>query len=636
MHKRFLLLVLACLPFSLPARAADNPYLQALIAHARTLHLADAPEWHALLHYRPNLLLPGVTGDADDPNFYNAPDGKTNPESELEATLAAFFSNIKETDTVQNPQCRFIARYQWLKQELHFDPTQLPEHTCARYHAWRAALNPTSLTLVFPSAYINNPSSMFGHTLLRVDGADQTDQTRLLAYAINYAVNPHGDSGPAFIVKSLIGSYPGDFSIAPYYLKVKEYNDIEDRDMWEYQLNFTPAEIERLLEHAWELGPIKFDYYFFDDNCAYELLSLFDVARPSLHLTDQFHGYVIPTDTLRAVAAQRGMVRRVTFRPANGTILRYRLNRMTEHERVLVEGLADGDLQANLVETQALPAAEQAELIETAYDYVRYEYAAGHRLQAESAQRSHDLLLARSRVPYDRPVAAVPTPAVSPDKGHKTTRVAVGFGTKDGRAFQELEWRPAYHDVLDADGGYTFGAQINFLNVALRHYARDDRAVIDRAALVDIVSLSPRDRFFKPISWKFNTGYAREQLAKNDTVGVFRSNGGAGFGVAPWNGAIAYVFAETTLDVSGGLQRRYALGVGPSVGLLAQVTPRWKVHLFARALDYGLGDVHRAREVSFEQNVALNAQNALRLRLSRREERGYAWNTALLSWHLFF
>jgi hypothetical protein len=58
----------------------------------------------------------------------------------------------------------------------------LPAEPCERFQSWFKELNPASMTLIFPSAYMNNPSSMFGHLLLRVDQKGQTEQTRLLAY----------------------------------------------------------------------------------------------------------------------------------------------------------------------------------------------------------------------------------------------------------------------------------------------------------------------------------------------------------------------------------------------------------------------------------------------------------------------
>ena len=49
------------------------------------MKLAEYPEWHALLHYRTTLLIGDVESEADDPNFFASPEGKTDSEAELEA-----------------------------------------------------------------------------------------------------------------------------------------------------------------------------------------------------------------------------------------------------------------------------------------------------------------------------------------------------------------------------------------------------------------------------------------------------------------------------------------------------------------------------------------------------------------------
>lgn len=629
-----LLLLLNVLGWAAPA-AADDDYARQLIAQARAENLADSRQWRALLHYRDNLLLPGVTGQADDPRFYLAAGGKTDPHAELDATLAAFFAPpIIETDTEQHPQCRFIARYQWLDEVLRFDAARLPPQPCQRFREWRVALNASALTLVFPSAYINNPSSMFGHTLLRVDAADQDERTRLLGYAVNYAVSPGGDNGVLFILKSLIGAYPGTFSLSPYYVKVKEYSDMENRDIWEYRLNFTQQEIDRLLMHAWELGPTRFDYYFFDENCAYHLLSLFEVARPSLELTGRFRGWVIPVDTVRLLAEQSGMLAEVVYRPANNTRLRDRLARLTVAERHAVDRLLEDESPDAVL--QDFPAERRAPLLEAAYAVLRYQDGEGRREHAEAARLSRHLLLTRSRLPAGEEAVAPAVPAVRPDQGHPTRRLAVSVGRDHGRDFQGLAFRPAYNDLLDPAGGYTEGAQINFMDVAVRHEPGRGHLSLEKLTLVDIYSLAPRDGFFKPVSWKINTGLARTRLNDHERVAVYRTNGGAGLALGNWNRAVVYGFVEGTLDVSGELERNYALGIGPSAGLFFHFHPAWKLNLYARWQDYQLGDRHREREIGLEQSISLNRRHALRLALSDGRERKIEFTSASLAWHWYF
>ena len=244
----------------------------------------------------------------------------------MDATLASFYSQVAETPERQNPQCRFIARRAWLDAELHFDRARLPWRDCPRYEEWHAAMNAATLTLVFASAYLNNPSSMYGHTLLRVDARDQNDRTRLLAYTINFAADTNETNGLTFAVKGLLGGYAGTFSVLPYYIKVREYNDMENRDLWEYELALTPEEVERVLRHAWELLSAYFQYFFFDENCSYHLLGLLQVARPELELTPPFRWWALPTDTVRAITKSPGLVARTVYRPANATIIAARLN----------------------------------------------------------------------------------------------------------------------------------------------------------------------------------------------------------------------------------------------------------------------------------------------------------------------
>ncbi|RJT69815.1 DUF4105 domain-containing protein, partial [Escherichia coli] len=52
---------------------------------------------------------------------------------------------------------------------------------------------------------------------------------------------------------------------------------------------------------VWELKQVRFDYYFFDENCSFRLLELMEIARPGIELTEQFPLTAIPTDTVRLV-----------------------------------------------------------------------------------------------------------------------------------------------------------------------------------------------------------------------------------------------------------------------------------------------------------------------------------------------
>ncbi len=85
-------------------------------------------------------------------------------------------------------------------------------------------------------------------------------------------------------MKGLLGLFRGDFRKVPFHFKVREYNDFESRDLWEYELAFSPAELELFAAHLWELGSTYFAYYYLSENCWYHVLASIEVVRPELDL----------------------------------------------------------------------------------------------------------------------------------------------------------------------------------------------------------------------------------------------------------------------------------------------------------------------------------------------------------------
>jgi hypothetical protein len=616
--------------------STDNAYLAKLIAKSKQLQLAERPEWLKLVHYVPNLLASGVHGLVDSPGFYNAPDGKINPQAELEATLTSFYSEIEESNEQQNPQCLFVARYSWLNQQLAFDPQRLPQHECKRFKQWHAALDPSGLTLIFASAYLNSPSSMYGHTLMRVDAKDQDEHTRLLAYAVNFAANTNETNGLLFAVNGLFGGYPGAFSILPYYAKVREYSNLENRDLWEYRLNLTPEEVDRVLMHAWELGSIYFQYFFFDENCSYHLLALLQVARPELDFTSQFRWWAIPSDTIRAITRHSELVREVVYRPSNATVIRHELSLMKPQERRLVKELSVRRISLNDPELSALAGDRAAAVLEAGQDYISYRRAAGKNDVSEPTALARELLTARSQLGTVAQTPDVPVPKVRPDQGHGSSRAVLGAGRKDGSNFQELQARATYHDIMDSDGGYARGAQIEFFSLALRHYDFGTTRV-EQFTPINILSLSPRDDFFQPMSWKIEAGWQRVRIRDGSETLAFSLDGSIG---GTWsnqhNTLLWYALLDGSSRIDADLVNGYALGSGASVGGLFDFNPRWRIHGYARSLRYFLGQQDTPVTLGIEQRYTLGSDSALRLDISRNRELQWTYNSGSLSVLFYF
>jgi hypothetical protein len=623
-----------CVWGTFPAAADEGDYAAQLLERAHRERLAERPEWRALLHYEPPGLVDGVESRVEAASFFLSPHGKDNPREELDATLTGFFET-KGSDPDKSPQCRFVARYHWLKEVLEFDGERLPELSCGQFHRWFQEMNPGRLTLVFPAAYLNNPASMFGHTLLRVDALGEGEQTRLLDNTINYAADTHDERGVTFALNGLFGGYQGRFSIAPYYVAVKTYGDIENRDIWEYDLNLTPEEIGQLLRHVWEMRSAWFDYYFLDENCSYHLLSLLETARPGLRLTDRFHLWAIPSETVRAVSVA-GLVDQVRFRPARNTVLRERVRLMNKNRQELAKRLALGEVAAGSDAMKRLTPKEQAQVVELALDYAAYRNSPRFGGAEQGRSTVSNLLTARSRLDAPDQTPVIPTPEVWPGEGHKSARAGIGYGFEDKRQFIELTARPAYHSLFDPEGGFTPGAQVSLLSGAARYYPEVDRAELERIDIIDLMSLSSWDRFLHPVSWEADIGVVRKHPSVSDSLLLGRFNGGIGISHDLSAQTSVHALAEGTVELNNRFDYFAAPGLGPNIGLVHDFSERWRTGVSLLWQFFFLREQRNDYEAVIGNRFTITRQNIAGLDLEWKREFGNGFPGAKVYWQYYF
>ena len=581
-----------------PPTSSQAPALN----QSRMKNNADAnQQWLNLLQFRRSDWNNRLQSEVDSPEFFLSNTGKNDPQAELSATIEQLS---------QNPslQCQFPARAQWLHQQGMLKNLNISSEDCPDLHQWLDKFKAESISLIFPAAYLNSPSSMFGHTFLRVDQQNPTDTNQLLAQTINFAANVnHDDSEFIFAYRGLFGGYPGVITVKPYYEKAKEYSEIENRDIWEYKLNFTDEEIERLLFHTWELLPIYFDYYFFDENCAYRVLTLLDAARPSLHLTEQFHSYAIPSDTLRSLN-QSNLIEKVRYRPSMATQLEHKINTLPEHFHQMALTIAKPGVDLNTAEFKSLSTTDQSAILEAAFDYQRYQAQQQQTPREDAAKHSLMLLKQRSQLPPDSPYPVIPEPTVRDDEGHKTFELSISQGNINHLETTRLTLRPAYHDLLDPSAGYPDGAQIKFLETAI-DYRETGTVRLASFTGLNITSLSPRNDFFKPISWRVDAGLYRKYLADTNDPLTATLNIGAGHSYNIGNQKL-YALLETQLQQHHSLPSNYSANLGLNIGWLTDQN-NWQQQLSFTHTNSVAGYNHYYNELSWQLSYHLQSNFSL-------------------------
>ena len=574
-------------------------------------------------------MLAGIESLADHKSFFNSKDGKYNPQKELDATLASFFEpGVEETPETQHPQCRFPARFDWLDQKLGFDFTKLAKQKCPRFDAWYKALNPEQITIVFPSTYMNDPASMFGHTLLRIDAHGQTEKTRLLAYSANYSAKTDASNAMLYALKGLVGLYQGYFSISPFYETVETYNALERRDIWEYELNYSQAEVDFLLKHLWEMQGVAFDYFYFDENCSYHLLALLDVIRPELELSKKFRFWAIPVDTIRSVSEVPGLVKKINYRPSIVTKLEARMDLLSDEQKKAV------------LDIQDKPSLDREDIfdsktLEASFDYLQLRQVEGEFESEQVSDIYYSLLKKRSELGQSSSHFKVKPPSIRPEQGHLSTRSHIGAGSKDDKLFIELSWRAAYHDLIDKRQGFKKGAEIEFFDLRLRQY-EEDGIELERLNLVSVRALSPKTNLTKPKAWAMGAEIDKKQFSKEKDSGVFEAQALRGVAFSLLESSRLYFLVGANAQISGHFDDNYALGLESKNGLVQNLGEDNSFELFLNGSRHFLGDNFNTYGLGLNYNYSLSTNKALRANFSRKQDYEYEYNEFGLNFIAFF
>ncbi len=532
------MLLIFCITF---LNASAHLYKQ----KAQELNLSQSRYWNLLLHN-----VDGVS-EIDDEAFFFAKDGKSNAQSELNDTIEALLNETVFDDN--STACRFPARKAWLKEQLNI--IDFPKTECKEYEKVLKRLNPKSVTLVFPSAHINSPASMFGHTFLRINSAYDS---KLLSYAVNYAAdaNPDKENAVLFAIKGLFGGYFGKYSLLPYYDKLKEYRDSEQRDIWEYNLNLSEEETIKMLKHIWELNETHSYYYFFTENCSYNMLWFLEAARPEIHLREYFNNQIIPLETVHAAKAE-GIIKDNFYRPSKRTTLLKYEDLIKEEYQTIPLLLVDSDIgQEDITLNKDIDLQQKRYILEASIELLEYRFSKSKIKKEEYLKLFYALSKARAALGGGEKIV-IKTPP-NPIESHQAIRVSLGGGVRDGESIGFIGIRPAYHDLEDSSYGFLRGTQIEFLDFELSY--SQNKAEIEKATILSIVSLAQRSDFFKNLSWRTKFGWDRnspsEEAAFIGTVGI-------GFS---WGNELAYVYMMT--DPLFYLDEKYISAIGGSIGLV--------------------------------------------------------------------
>lgn len=517
--KRLIALIFSAFFSSL--NAAELPEL---LKEAEEKGLHKHTTWLGLLAYRGHDA--SSRSEIISEDFFLAENGSVDPESELVATLTAYFDTADIIDS--SAHCKFPARYYWLSQHIS-DLSLEPLTRCEGLANWRSEV-PDSVELVFAAGYLSNPASYYGHMLLKFSSVGG-DKTALEESAVNFgAVIPDNEHMIPYIVKGLFGGYKASFSTKEYFNFEHLYSELDLRDIWKYKLKVDESQLTLLHYHLWEILGKRYTYYFVRENCALRYAYLLETIF-NTDIVSQLPPYVIPSELLRILEKDGRYVDSVALAPSRQRDFYNKYHQLRPEERqYLLQTIDTGNFDSTLAPPQV------AKTMEVAFDYYEYR-SAKKRIGDDFKQYKRQALLTRLKNQYDfdwkQPQSG------GPHEGDNASLVRLSYVHADNTNMVRLTTRPAYYDRLSNPASNAEFATLTMLELSL--LGVDGELRLDHLNFVDIVSLNaPQTPLAKDggLAWrmKFSAGRFNNSCISctsvNFTGGAGRAYQGQNFAVS--------------------------------------------------------------------------------------------------------
>lgn len=421
----------------------------------------------------------------------------------MQATLKAFSDKPKT-------QCKFPAREKFLRKYY----PNLPQVACHQFADYLSSISVENMSLIYASGYLGNPASMYGHVFLKFNG---TNRSSLLDNTFNYGARYPADEHPiAYIFKGIFGGYEGYFANQKYHHQTLTYNESELRDLWEYELDIEKQDIEFILAHLWELENASMTYYFFKQNCAYQLAKLLELTTGK-SLIAPGKVWVMPYDLIMMLDRHENgtLVKKVTHHGSRQQTLYEKYAQLNNEEQLLVSQVLNAE--PDDVQFLLTSASETSlkRIIDTLYDYFAFLDKKNEGLTNKQSDIRKKALSVRFKMPPGSSNFKK-TVKMPPHTSQDTAMLQLSriYNQDWGHAY-EVRFRANYYDQLSVNAARIPYSELSTFDVRAIYNVEQSSLDLREFTALRIVNLNvtnsglPEDTGY---AWKVATGYRELSL----------------------------------------------------------------------------------------------------------------------------
>lgn len=445
---------------------------------------AQRTYWDRLMHAEK-----GVSR-VQSPEFFVTPQGRTDLNLERDE-----FVRILRSQEGSTLACQFPARYKWLsRQSLDIPSFDLTR--CTDLQVFNQGFQKKDFYIAYVSEYLDAPASAFGHLMLVFhDGQMPLD----LADTIHFAATTHREGALQYAAKGLTGGFEGYFIREPFFAKKKDYLLFEQRAIHFYKLELSADELENIAFHLFELRKAKFKYYFVDENCAFQLAELINIAAPNQDFSLQTNQPILPIDVVR-LNANRVTDKRVL----SPTIIR---------ERYLSEQLSDSEknhVAAVVNQAESVTSSDSDQLKELLYLHYQYAFRRKrHPYPNHSEIESLDFKESSLKIDLD-----------DPSQKTKSNIWSAGVMRSQNTNYARIRWSPLGDGKPEQQ--HTSESRLNVLETTVD--AHQNKLQLQKLKVLSMSSTPNSLNMHHPLSWRTDLGLnrdnARKQLSGEAEIGV--------------------------------------------------------------------------------------------------------------------
>jgi hypothetical protein len=140
-------------------------------------------------------------------------------------------------------------------------------------------------SIIYVSSLIQNPSSIFGHLILGIQGDKHESMLeRELAFTFSIPKVKSISHALGLFFREGVGHY----RLHDFQMLIDHYQRKELRDIWLYPLKLNRNQKEALLSEIWSMLLVKDTYSFLSSNCASKLAYIIALVTKNYHRFNQF------------------------------------------------------------------------------------------------------------------------------------------------------------------------------------------------------------------------------------------------------------------------------------------------------------------------------------------------------------